>query len=78
MSGLDFIRAAKTIRSDLPCLLCTGQIGGAEGINLAASGVAEVLRKPVALAELFAAIKRAAESDKAGPVQDSSLAPDTI
>ncbi len=66
MSGLDFVKEIKAVRSDLPCLLCTGQIGAPEALDLATEGVITVLRKPVALGDLFTAIIGAVS-----PISDS-------
>jgi PAS domain S-box-containing protein len=53
MTGLELIRQIRTIRADLPCILCTGfTLEQFSEDTLKKAGVLVVLRKPIALAEL--------------------------
>ncbi len=63
MSGLELARAASSLRRGLPIVLTSGYLEEIASEDLRAAGVRVVLRKPMELAELAAALRRALESN---------------
>jgi DNA-binding NarL/FixJ family response regulator len=60
MSGVDLVRAVRTAREDLPCVVCTAYTEDHVDVRgLAALGVATLLRKTMDVGEIVTAISRA-------------------
>jgi PAS domain S-box-containing protein len=56
MSGLELARQAKSVRSDIPVILCSGHFETSTEIMAEELGVAKILKKPVMSHELASAI----------------------
>jgi CheY-like chemotaxis protein len=52
MSGMDLVKAARQIRSNLPAILCTGYSERMIHDKLQAAGIQAVLLKPIANSDL--------------------------
>jgi PAS domain S-box-containing protein len=53
MTGIEFARAARTLRPDLPIVLYTGYADGISDADVERAGITAILRKPIEAAELF-------------------------
>lgn len=67
-SGLELIRAARAIRPDLPCILCTGYAEDAlDDATLAQAGVAALMHKPVEIDELVDRLAGVMQTSRRSP-----------
>jgi CheY-like chemotaxis protein len=58
LSGTELVREMRDIRADLPAFIVSGHVGADLLKRAGEVGAAEVLKKPVALADLAAAMAR--------------------
>jgi len=64
MSGLEVIRRARSLRKDLPVILCSGQpMGDRELVKRGVRAPATVLPKPISMASLSDALRKVLDSD---------------
>lgn len=59
MTGLDLAKQVRSVRSDLPVLICTGQIDALETGGAIPAGIRSVIKKPYTPGELLAAVRAA-------------------
>jgi two-component system, cell cycle sensor histidine kinase and response regulator CckA len=66
MNGLELARALTQLRPELPVILFTGYSKGISAENARELGLADYLKKPLQVAELHQAIRRALDAPWAG------------
>lgn len=68
MLGTDLIGEIRAIRPGMPCLLCSGHVENLTETKAAEAGVIVVLRKPIELPLLLAALDRALAAGRSSVV----------
>jgi CheY-like chemotaxis protein len=64
LGGIQIARAIRSIRPDLPVILCSGSIGMVENEELEACQCSAVIAKPIKEGDLFHAIQRCINNDQ--------------
>ena len=67
MTGIEFARAARALRPDLPIILYTGYADGITDADVERAGITAVVRKPVDVEELFAVLSANLQAAVATP-----------